>query len=109
MSSTKYVLIDDDDLIHTLWKMSASLNNKEIQTFFSVEEFEQIADRFCFDTCFFIDSNLANGLKGEIESERLYKLGFKNIYLATGSSPEKIEKPEWIKGVLGKRPVFPES
>jgi len=45
---------------------------------------------------------LGDGLKGEILSEEIFKLGFKELYIATGYSADCIEKPSWIKEVRGK-------
>ena len=37
---------------------------------------------------------------------KIFKLGFHELYLATGYEASLIQKPEWIKEVLGKKPVF---
>ena len=52
----------------------------------------------------YIDSNLGDNIKGEIESEKIFNLGFKNLYLATGYGKEFIQKPPWIIEVLSKGP-----
>lgn len=102
----QYILIDDDELMHMTWKMEADKKAIEFKAYSSVEEFIKDADQYAKDSVIYVDSNLADGLKGEIESEKISKLGFSEIYLATGFSADDLEKPEWIKEIVGKRPEF---
>lgn len=53
-------------------------------------------------TCILIDDDI----KGEDEAEKIFRLGFENIYLVTGKSPEDILNKKWIKEKRGKRPEF---
>jgi signal transduction histidine kinase/CheY-like chemotaxis protein len=100
------VLIDDDKLTHLSWKMAARKNNVELKAFFAVNDFLQESDQFDKDTPIYIDSNLGNGIKGEIESERLYLSGFSKMWITTGYSAETLILPSWIIGIVGKQPVF---
>ncbi len=54
----------------------------------------------------YVDSDLGNNLKGEVLSEKIYSMGFSEIYMATGHIAEDIKVPAWIKGVRGKTPPF---
>jgi FixJ family two-component response regulator len=101
-----FILIDDDELMHMTWKMEADKKAIEFKAYSSVEEFIKDADQYSKNTVIYVDSNLADGLKGEIESEKISQLGFTEIYLATGFSADDLEKPEWIKEIVGKRPDF---
>jgi signal transduction histidine kinase/FixJ family two-component response regulator len=96
------VLIDDDNFTQLSWQVQAKKKNIKIQTYFSVSEFLASANNFEKTTPIFIDSNLGDGLKGEILSEDIHKLGFTELYLATGSHPDEIQRPHWIKEVRGK-------
>ena len=100
--SQKIVLIDDDELCHLSWQRKASKLGLELETFFTIEEFIKSNTRFCSSTKIFIDSNLGNGLKGEIESEKLLVYGFENLYLSTSYPQNHITKPEWIKKIYSK-------
>ena len=102
------VLIDDDELMHMTWKMEAEKSDIRLSTFKSVADFLDVASDFTNDSVIYVDSNLSDGLKGEIESEKIAKLGFYEIHLATGYSADDIDKPEWIKSIVGKRPNFTE-
>jgi signal transduction histidine kinase len=102
----QYILIDDDDLMHMTWKMEADKKAIEFKAYSSVEEFIKDADQYSKNTVIYVDSNLADGLKGEIESQKISQLGFTEIYLATGFSADDLEKPEWIREIVGKRPEF---
>jgi signal transduction histidine kinase len=108
-SSNRVVFIDDDYLMHMSWKMEADRSDVELDCFHTIEEFIKVATGYAKDTKIFIDSNLADGIKGEIESEKIADLGFSELYLATGYSASDINKPSWIKEVVGKRASFTEG
>lgn len=96
------VLIDDDKFTHLNWRRSAKNIGISLHSYYSVDEFLDVANIFKTEVPIYVDSNLGDGQKGEVLSEKIYKLGFKNIYLATGSRKEDIEVPYWIKQVQGK-------
>ncbi|MGK0367848.1 MAG: signal transduction histidine kinase [Thermoproteota archaeon] len=98
----RVVLIDDDSLIHLFWKISAEKENLIVDTYFDVESFLEKSSLYESNTNIYVDSNLSNNSKGEVESEKISKLGFSNIYLSTGYSKDDIEKPSWIHSVIGK-------
>ena len=100
------ILIDDDKMVHLFWEMEAKKQGSMLKTFFSVAEFLEVSDNINKKSNIFVDSNLADNLKGEIESEKIAKEDFPNIYLATGYSADDFEKPSWVKDIVGKRPLF---
>lgn len=105
-SKTFHILIDDDELMHMSWKMEAQKQGLSFKAYFTVEEFLNSAAQICKSSVIYIDSNLADGIKGEVESEKISKIGFSEIYLATGYAASDIQKPKWIKEVVGKRAQF---
>lgn len=96
------VLIDDDKFTHMNWKRSARQSGVNLHSFNSISEFLENATHFEADIPIYIDSDLGDGKRGEVLSEDIFKLGFNELYLATGSSPEDINVPYWIKDVKGK-------
>jgi hypothetical protein len=56
------------------------------------------------ETMIFIDSDLGNNVRGEVVSEEIFNLGYKELFLTTGYQVEDIEKPIWIKKVFSKNP-----
>ncbi|MDA8791645.1 hypothetical protein N9N67_00295 [Bacteriovoracaceae bacterium] len=98
------ILIDDDILVHKTWKMMAEKKGQILFSYFDVESF--MNDLYCYDKDIriFIDSNLKNGKKGEREAERITKVGFFNIHLASGEILDKL--PPWILSQNGK--CFPD-
>jgi hypothetical protein len=100
------VLIDDDFLVHATWQSLAKLKGKVLKTFTTIEEFMEISKEFEPEVSIFVDSNLAGGVKGETESQKIAKLGFKNIFLATGSEPSSFGAMPWIKAIVGKEPPW---
>ena len=103
------ILIDNDSLIHMMWQMHAKKVGVDLKAFISVEEFLRFEkeNSLSKDVFIYVDSELDDGLLGEVESEKISNLGYKNIYLATGKDPADINKPAWIIQVVGKRPEFP--
>lgn len=100
------VFIDNDELMHLSWKMEASKKNINLKTYFSIDDFLAESSQYSINTKIFIDSDLGDGKRGEVESEKIFKMGFTQLYLATGYLASDIDKPEWIVEVVGKRPNF---
>lgn len=103
-SSKQYILIDDDKLIHMSWKYHFKEKEEELFCFFTVEEcLSKFNGEDLAHTTVFIDSNLAHGVKGEVEAKKLFDSGFLKIYLSTGYSPNSINKPAYIKEIISKK------
>jgi len=100
------ILLDDDFLVHSCWKIDAESRNKKFIGFQTVGEFFARADEFDFSSPLFVDSNLGSGIKGEEVSKRAFELGFKNVYLCTGYEPDSFPAMPWLKGIKGKDPCF---
>ncbi|MFP5386738.1 MAG: ATP-binding protein [Bacteriovoracia bacterium] len=105
-SKSKFILIDDDKMTHFSWKLAAKKAEVDFEAFTSVQDFIKTCSFYEHSTPIYIDSDLGKGLKGEVLSEEIYNLGFTQLYLATGYSASDINKPSWIKEVLGKSPPF---
>ncbi|HXH29791.1 MAG TPA: HAMP domain-containing sensor histidine kinase [Bacteriovoracaceae bacterium] len=99
------VLIDDDRLTHWNWSHHCKERCIEFKGYNSVEEFITNASTLNLSTRIYIDSNLGNEVRGESESEKIFNLGFTNLYLSTGYEKESIIKPPWIKEIYSKSPV----
>jgi signal transduction histidine kinase len=99
-------LLDNDELVHSCWKMSAELKDKTFIGFINHLDFLEYSP--CLDraTKIFIDSNLGNGINGEEISKRIFDLGFKNIYLCTGYQASQFPPMPWIREIIGKDPNF---
>ena len=103
-NQTLVVLIDDDKLIRLNWLMFCENKGIPFKAYSSIESFLDEASSIPKDSKIYIDSNLGNDIKGEIESEKIFNLGFKNLYLATGYGKHYIKKPDWIIEVYTKNP-----
>ncbi len=99
------VLLDDDRLVHSCWKMDAEVHNKTFKGFYNFEEFVGFASELDFESPIYVDSNLGNGIKGEIISKKIYELGFKNVNLCTGYDSSQFEPMPWIRSIVGKEPI----
>jgi len=102
--ATLTVLIDDDKLIRYNWLSFCEKKGIPFKYFKSIEAFLEVADSIQKDAKIYIDSDLGNNIRGEVESEKIFKLGFKNLFLATGYEKEFINKPKWILDVHSKSP-----
>lgn len=106
-STLMNILIDDDSLIRMSWQMAAKKAGVELRVYSSVADFLDFAAEFSPDeTTIYIDSDLDDGLKGEIEAEKIFNLGFKAIHMATGHSADELNIPSYISSVQGKRAPF---
>ena len=98
------ILIDDDNLVHLSWQLSAKQAGKQVVCFDSVDQFEADCSLYDAQTPVYIDVNLGSGVRGEEVSRKVFELGFKEIYLATGFSEDGISKPDFVEAVVGKDP-----
>lgn len=100
------ILIDDDPLVHSTWKFAAQDKNKSFIGFYNHIDFFESINQFDIKSKIYVDSNLGNGIKGEVIARQISDLGFKNIYLCTGFNSTDFVQMSWIKGILGKDPQF---
>lgn len=100
---TDAVLIDDDHLVHTVWKVAASTNGKTLDAFSTPREFLAIVGRLDKSSPIYADSKLGEGVRGEEFAKDLHAQGFRNLYLATGRQSESLPPMPWIKEVVGKK------
>lgn len=106
LKSVDAILIDDDPLIHMMWAASARRHGLRLDLFSSSAEFRTAVPSIDRATSVYIDSSLSGGEKGEALAKELSEMGFTELYLATGYSPEQFPPMPWIKGILGKEPVW---
>ena len=100
------ILIDDDPLVRRTWELAARRAGKRLKTFPSATEFMDAAATFAFATPIYVDVSLADDVRGEDESRRIYELGFRQIYLATGYAPGTFAALAHLRGVVGKEPPW---
>lgn len=106
LSNAPFVFIDDDEMMRTTWAFAASDAGTEIALYSSIDEFMGVINDYTNDTIIYIDSDLDNNIKGEVEAKKLFDLGFTEIHLATGHSPKRFENIPWLKSIVGKSPPF---
>lgn len=97
------VLIDDDHLVHSVWKVAARTSGKTLGAFSTPREFLAMVGQMDKTTPIYVDSNLGEGVRGEDFAKELHAQGFRNLYLATGRQRESLPVMPWIKEVVGKK------
>jgi len=100
------VLIDDDSLVHMVWKLAAGEQGKTLLLCANEAEFMARANEISFDTPIYIDQNLESGVKGVEVAGRLSERGYSNLYLSTGEEPSVIGEYAFLKNVVGKSPPW---
>jgi len=105
-STLDAVLIDDDSLVHMIWKMAADECGKEILLCANEAEFMTRTNEIGFDTPIYIDQNLESGAKGLEVARRLFERGYSNLYLSTGDEPGALGEHAFIKKIVGKSPPW---
>ncbi|ODN42867.1 hypothetical protein BGC07_07945 [Piscirickettsia litoralis] len=105
--SMSCVLIDDSEIVRTTWELAAERSQVMLTTYPSEIDFFAHHHNHEKYTHIYIDSNLADNVKGELIAEKIYNLGFHHITLTTGYSPNKFAgNYSWIKEVISKEPPF---
>lgn len=102
----EYILIDDDLLLQAGWKLKAAKANIKLRCYSDIKDFLKNAESHAFDCNIYIDSNLKDGLHGEIEAKHLKELGYENIYLTTGFTDLSLDDFPWLRGIINKKPPF---
>lgn len=103
---TATIFVDDDDLVRLIWESSSSELDIPLKVYSDPYAMLKQLDTISKESTFYIDSNLENDVKGEDILKKLFELGYKNLYLATGYEPEEFEDLDYIKGVIGKEPPW---
>lgn len=106
LASNHIILIDNDEMIRTMWTFAAEDRGLDISTYSSYSDFVVDFDKFHKDTPIYIDSNLGEQTKGEEYAKKLYDQGFKELYITTGYQRYSFNEMPWIKSVLGKDVPF---
>jgi len=99
------VLLDDDSLVHMNWRMAAKAAGAELNAYKTPQELIAAAETLPRDIPLYIDSELADGAKGEDVAAELHAKGFSDITMATGHGPDKFAHLPWLK-VTGKEPPW---
>lgn len=99
------VLIDDDQLMHKMWDLCASEVNKNLLILPDLNDFYLY--HINYNTPIYIDKKLGVNLDGFDVAKKLNEEGYRELYITTGYEAEMLEKPAFIKSILGKK--FPVS
>ncbi len=99
------VLLDDDPLVHMNWRMAAKAAGAELKAYKTPQELLAAAETLPRDIPLYIDSELADGAKGEDIAAELHDKGFSDITMATGHGADKFSHLPWLK-VSGKEPPW---
>ncbi|HNT97059.1 MAG TPA: ATP-binding protein, partial [Elusimicrobiales bacterium] len=99
------VLLDDDALVHMNWRMAAKAAGAELKVYKTPQELLAAAETLPRDIPLYIDSELADGAKGEDIAAELHDKGFSDITMATGHGADKFARLPWLK-VSGKEPPW---
>ena len=102
------VLIDDDALVRLNWSTAAKRAGKSLKAYADAASFlaDVGADAIPTHTPIYIDSNLADGVRGEEVARELSRRGFAQIRLATGHDPASFPALPHIREVVGKTPPW---
>lgn len=105
-SSTKFVLLDNDELVRFSWKIKAAEQGIDLSVYENWTHLKEDLDSFDPSTVFYIDSDLGEGVQGEELAKSLVDQGWENIFLCTGKDSEEFASYTYLRGVIGKNPPF---
>ena len=100
------VLLDDLEAIRLMWELEARKANKRIATFDDPDKLITFVQHASKNIRIYVDSDLKKDITGQDVAERLYKKGYKNIYLTTAYEADSFSHMLWIRGIIGKTPPF---
>lgn len=101
------VLVDDDTLVQSSWELQAKQKAKEVAVYGSAEELLANAKILDRKTPIYIDFKLEKSkMQAPALVEELYRLGFRELYLSTGSDREDLPVLDKIKQIRGKNPPW---
>jgi FixJ family two-component response regulator len=106
---TKAVLIDDDELMHLLWKQEASKHHIELHVYSTAEQFLGHIQDYQKNTPIYIDLQLGEGISGNQLCEKLQELTFDNLYICSGLPKVDIDVNLSRDRILGKKPPWGQS
>ncbi|PWU13501.1 MAG: hypothetical protein C5B49_14650 [Bdellovibrio sp.] len=106
VTPTDAILIDDDALARSCWQLKARENGKHLECFSTLNDFMKVAEKYDRKTPIYVDSNLGNGIRGEIAARDIFALGFKEIRLATGYDARDFPNMDWICAIVDKEPPW---
>ncbi len=98
------ILIDDDELVHSVWRMAAKRANRKLLAFKSREEFVRHADNIPRSAPVYVDYNLGGAIKGDAICRELLALGYKTVHIATGEDSGRVPHVSGVTSVTGKEP-----
>jgi len=102
------ILIDNNPLVRWQWLKMGKKFRRKVGVFSTVQNFYDTCKNISANTIY-IDSDLGDGIKGEIEAKTIYDLGFKEICLTTNHDPEcfdGIQHREYIREIIKKNPPW---
>lgn len=100
------ILIEDDALVRKTWSLSASRSGKALRDFRCLEDFIPEASSVPRSTPIFLDFELTGGADGAVAIQRLRDLGFAEIHLETGHSPDSLPPGLEVQSLRGKEPPW---
>ncbi len=100
------VLVDDDALTRMTWGIAAHRAGKTLKMYADAGSFCAELAGIPKDTSIYIDSNLADGVKGEDVAEKIHRLGYSCIRLETGHEPNHFPLMAHVLEVVPKDPPW---
>jgi hypothetical protein len=94
--------LDDDPLVHMMWKLAARHAGKSLLALALVSELRAQLPHLSHDIPIYLDIDLGSQGSGETIAQELHTMGFTELYLVTGFEADRFAHLPWLKGVLGK-------
>lgn len=103
INKATYIHLDDDLLVSMVWQAAAKKKSINLKSYETFTDLEKELSSFSKDSLFYIDFDLdKDTLNGLEVCQKLHALGFLNLNLSTGHSPEEFSSSHFLKSVIGK-------
>lgn len=102
----RIVVIDDETLVRRIWRDESLGRKISCLTFSTIDSVEKDLKSFSKNDFFLIDSQLGNGIRGELFMEKLIGEGFTKTFAMTGKDAQEFTHIKGLRDVLPKNPQY---
>jgi hypothetical protein len=102
------VLLDDNEMILSLWEKDAETAGKRLACFSSVSALFDYVQTLHRSMPIYVDHDLSDQRTGFDVCKQLHKMGFRNLHVTTAYGDDYFEKPDYVVSIIDKIPPFSE-
>ena len=103
---TTIVVIDNDLTMADTLRFIARRHEKKIAIYENISKLFSELPHYTHDTAFFLDYDLGTSLNGIHVANKIYELGYKNLYIMSGYHIDHHDVPDYLKILNEKKDLL---